>query len=197
MELTLPDGGTYTGETAENIPHGQGKAVWPDGKTYEGSWENGKMHGLGTMTWPDGKKYEGDFKDGEIFGFGTYSYPDGRKITGEWQGERKEYSNHPTKVSTKDNEIRTGAITLLRVVGYFFIVAGIICAILIWAELGTSEVTRGYLYTYTEKELNPVGIGLGLVVLVQGTGLGALFLVISQMAEDLGEIKRHISSKNY
>ena len=62
--------------------------------------------------------------------------------------------------------------------------------------MGTSEVRRGYLYIYTEKELNPVGIGLSLVVLVQGTGLCASFLVISQMAEDLGEIRGLISSKN-
>lgn len=195
MELTLPDGATYTGDTVENTPHGQGKAVWPDGKTYVGSWENGKMHGLGTMTWPDGKKYEGEFKDGEIFGFGTYSYPDGRKTTGEWQGEREDDA-HPIKASTNAEQATTGVITLLRIIGYIFIVAGIICAVLIWNELGTVEVTRGYLYTYAEKKLNPIGVGLGFAALVQGTGSGALFLVISQMAEDLGEIRRFISSKN-
>ena len=38
MEITLPDGGRYTGEVKEgSTPQGQGSCIWPDGSSYDGA----------------------------------------------------------------------------------------------------------------------------------------------------------------
>ncbi len=80
------NGGTYTGELKNGLPHGFGKLVYgndprqqsdyhyyrimPKGvqKTYEGSWENGKKHGSGKMIYEDGSVLEGFWGHGVYIG---------------------------------------------------------------------------------------------------------------------------------
>ena len=76
------DGGTYTGQWVNDIPHGHGRIVWPNGSIYEGDWLNGNRTGQGVFIWPDGTEAVGEFVDGEIHGQGTITWPDGQSRTG-------------------------------------------------------------------------------------------------------------------
>jgi hypothetical protein len=80
------NGGIYSGELKNELPHGYGKLVYdidprqqsdyhyfrimPKGvqKTYEGSWENGKKHGSGKMIYEDGSVLEGFWEQGVYIG---------------------------------------------------------------------------------------------------------------------------------
>lgn len=65
--VTLPDGGVYTGEAVKNFAFinicGKGKVRNMDGSTYEGEWENGRPNGYGIYTFPDGDFHKGFFDD--------------------------------------------------------------------------------------------------------------------------------------
>ena len=68
---TIPyDGGTYTGELLNGVPHGQGIATWPDGSKYVGEWRDGERHGQGLEILENGNKYVGEWKNGKPSGFG-------------------------------------------------------------------------------------------------------------------------------
>jgi hypothetical protein len=105
--------GTYVGEFADGIPHGEGtydSGVSP-GLKYKGEFRRGWMYGhgeiltktgvayvgrfaydfpegFGEMTWPDGRVFRGEFIRGLPDGQGTMHFGDGRRTTGFWrQGE--------------------------------------------------------------------------------------------------------------
>lgn len=101
-ERFLSNGDYYTGNWADNFPHGIGKYWWTDGCMYVGEWCKGKTMGKGLFSWPSGAVYEGDFKNGYMDGEGTYSGPNGDTYKGSWVMNLKhgygvkEYSNGDT-----------------------------------------------------------------------------------------------------
>ncbi|HSW36191.1 MAG TPA: FHA domain-containing protein [Candidatus Limnocylindrales bacterium] len=77
------DGGTYTGELKNGVPHGEGVMVYlsasksldfsqiirPSGvQKYSGAWKDGKKHGVGTMTYSDGSIRVGIWEYGQFIG---------------------------------------------------------------------------------------------------------------------------------
>ena len=83
-DKVLPNGDYYTGEWADNFPHGQGKYLWTDGCMYVGEWFKGKTMGKGRFSWPSGATYEGEFKSGFMDGTGTYTGSNGDTYKGQW-----------------------------------------------------------------------------------------------------------------
>ncbi|VFQ91140.1 unnamed protein product [Cuscuta campestris] len=98
----LPNGDYYTGQWADDAPHGHGKYWWTDGCMYVGDWFRGKPMGKGTFSWPSGAVYEGHFKSGYLDGDGTYTGPTGDTFRGSWVMNMKhglgvkEYTNGDT-----------------------------------------------------------------------------------------------------
>ncbi|XP_014489750.1 phosphatidylinositol 4-phosphate 5-kinase 5-like isoform X3 [Vigna radiata var. radiata] len=84
-EKVLPNGDYYTGEWANNFPHGLGKYLWTDGCMYVGDWYKGKTKGKGRFSWPSGATYEGEFKGGYMCGTGTYTGCSGETYKGHWE----------------------------------------------------------------------------------------------------------------
>ncbi|XP_061367566.1 phosphatidylinositol 4-phosphate 5-kinase 5-like [Gastrolobium bilobum] len=83
-EKVLPNGDYYTGQWANNFPHGEGKYLWTDGCMYVGEWFKGKNKGKGRFSWPSGATYEGEFKSGFMDGTGTYISCNGETYKGQW-----------------------------------------------------------------------------------------------------------------
>ncbi|KAI3425633.1 Phosphatidylinositol 4-phosphate 5-kinase [Psidium guajava] len=83
-EKLLSNGDFYTGQWADNLPHGHGKYLWTDGCMYVGQWHKGKSNGKGKFCWPSGATYEGEFKNGYMMGKGTYTGPSGDTYRGSW-----------------------------------------------------------------------------------------------------------------
>ncbi|KAF8009952.1 hypothetical protein BT93_J0815 [Corymbia citriodora subsp. variegata] len=83
-ERVLSNGDFYTGQWAENLPHGHGKYLWTDGCMYVGEWFKGKTMGKGKFCWPSGATYEGEFKSSYMDGKGTYTGPSGDTYRGSW-----------------------------------------------------------------------------------------------------------------
>lgn len=84
-EVTIDfDGGTYSGQALDGVPHGSGTWTHPDGIEYDGEWQNGKASGFGLMTWPNGDRYEGQWRDDMFNGTGTYHIHNGSLYDGEW-----------------------------------------------------------------------------------------------------------------
>lgn len=81
-------GGRYSGETLDGIPHGRGTIVWPDGTVYRGQWEGGRMEGEGEISWPSGAAYRGQWRDGRKHGAGTIFLPGGEALQGTWEHGR-------------------------------------------------------------------------------------------------------------
>ncbi|KAM6582949.1 hypothetical protein CsatB_009951 [Cannabis sativa] len=98
-EKVISNGDFYTGQWADNLPHGHGKYLWTDGCMYVGEWYKGKTTGKGKFSWPSGATYEGEFKNGFMDGKGTYTGSLGDTYRGYWvrnfkQGQGiKSYSN--------------------------------------------------------------------------------------------------------
>ena len=85
-ECVLPDGTTiiYTGEWANGMPEGQGKATYEYGDDYEGEWVNGKHCGQGVMTYYNGDVYEGEWENDKRNGQGKATYANGSVYDGNW-----------------------------------------------------------------------------------------------------------------
>ncbi|XP_031399947.1 phosphatidylinositol 4-phosphate 5-kinase 6-like isoform X1 [Punica granatum] len=83
-EKILSNGDFYTGQWADDLPHGRGKYLWTDGCMYVGEWRKGKTMGRGKFCWPSGATYEGEFKNGYMDGKGTYTGPAGDTYRGTW-----------------------------------------------------------------------------------------------------------------
>ncbi|XP_010067728.2 phosphatidylinositol 4-phosphate 5-kinase 6 [Eucalyptus grandis] len=83
-EKLLSNGDFYTGQWADNLPHGHGKYLWTDGCMYVGEWHKGRTNGKGKFCWPSGATYEGEFNNGYMDGKGTYTGPSGDTYRGSW-----------------------------------------------------------------------------------------------------------------
>ena len=79
------DGGTYTGDLANGVPHGQGRLEYDSGAVYEGQFVYGEPEGTGTYCYPDGDVYVGQMRDGLFYGTGTYTWAEGRTYEGQFQ----------------------------------------------------------------------------------------------------------------
>ncbi|RYZ94563.1 MAG: hypothetical protein EOP47_27625, partial [Sphingobacteriaceae bacterium] len=73
---------TYTGNTLNGIPHGNGTIKWTGGVTYTGELKNGQPDGTGTNTWPGGVTYKGSYSKGQLSGEGYLDYGKGASFTG-------------------------------------------------------------------------------------------------------------------
>ncbi len=68
------NGGTYTGELKDGVPHGYGTLIYPQSdvspgiitrgvRKYEGQWQDGRKHGEGIMSYPGGTVRKGTWAD--------------------------------------------------------------------------------------------------------------------------------------
>ncbi len=80
------------------------------------------------------------------------------------------------------------AISALKFFAWLDLIGGIVGAIWVWAEFGSTQVSSFYSST---TEANPMAIGIGAVVLLQGMFACALFLVIACIAESLIAIRKN------
>ena len=82
----------YTGEWANGMPEGQGKATYDDGNFYEGEWKNGMRCGEGRFTSPEsgGAVYDGAWENDNANGYGKCSWMDGEVYEGEWKDSRRD-----------------------------------------------------------------------------------------------------------
>ncbi len=78
------EGGTYTGQIKNGIPHGKGTWSHPSGRHYEGDFYEGNATGYGVLTFPGGERYVGYLVNGIAHGEGTMHHPDGRRVSGTW-----------------------------------------------------------------------------------------------------------------
>jgi amino acid transporter len=85
----------------------------------------------------------------------------------------------------------------LRLFAWIDLIAGLVGAILIWANLSSKEITKGGYYSYVEKVTDPLGVALGFVVLFQGMFLCALFLVVASIASNLNSINTILTDVSY
>jgi len=86
-----------------------------------------------------------------------------------------------------------GAITALKFFAWLDLIGGIVGAVWVWAQFGSTQVTSSYSST---TEANPVAIGIGVGVLLQGMFVCALFLVIASIAESLIAIRKKKLSRS-
>ncbi|CBZ35908.1 hypothetical protein, conserved [Leishmania donovani] len=78
-------GGTYTGQWARGLPHGQGTWQWSDGSRYSGAVAQYVPSGAGTLTSASSVQYTGDLQEGQAGGNGVWEdKARGLKYEGQW-----------------------------------------------------------------------------------------------------------------
>ena len=104
--ITFQDGGSYTGDVLNGLPHGKGRLTAANGMTIEGDFVNGytdgnvvinfnngggsytgtfrNNSGKGTMVFPNGDKLTGSFIGGACNGYGEYTWPSGDTYKGNF-----------------------------------------------------------------------------------------------------------------
>ncbi|KAI5685021.1 MORN repeat [Leishmania braziliensis] len=77
--------GTYTGNWARGLPHGQGIWQWSDGSRYSGGVAQYVPSGAGTLTSASSVQYTGDLQEGQAEGSGVWEdKARGLKYEGQW-----------------------------------------------------------------------------------------------------------------
>lgn len=72
VQMTWPDGSSYTGDLEDRLRHGKGTFTWPDGSSYKGGWVGDNEDGYGELRAPDGSIiFEGIWVGGLKHGAGT------------------------------------------------------------------------------------------------------------------------------
>lgn len=94
------DGGTYDGYWINDIPDGQGTAVYSDGSSYIGTFKNSLFHGYGIMTDSVGNKYDGHWMNGKRSGSGTITYNNGLVYNGMFVNDKINGQGEMISVST-------------------------------------------------------------------------------------------------
>ncbi|CBZ23858.1 conserved hypothetical protein [Leishmania mexicana MHOM/GT/2001/U1103] len=80
--------GTYTGQWARGLPHGQGTWEWSDGSRYSGAVAQYVPSGAGTLS-ASSVQYTGDFQEGQAGGNGVWEdKARGLKYEGQWLAGR-------------------------------------------------------------------------------------------------------------
>ncbi|KAG5474122.1 hypothetical protein CUR178_04233 [Leishmania enriettii] len=78
--------GTYTGQWARGLPHGQGTWRWSDGSRYSGAVAHYLPSGAGTLTGVSSFHYTGDLREGQAEGSGVWEdKARGLKYEGQWR----------------------------------------------------------------------------------------------------------------
>ena len=101
---------TYTGGWANDMPNGQGTAVFENGHVHEGEWKDGQPNGYGANTgyYENGNIksiYEGEWKDGYLNGYGSGTdYDKNGNITRRYEGEFKDGDQHGYGTDTQYGE---------------------------------------------------------------------------------------------
>ena len=135
--LTYADGGSYTGQWANDKKNGKGKNIWSNGNEYDGDWKDNRRHGQGKLTysdggyylgewnhdkksgrgvnkWANGDEYNGFWKDNKRHGQGTMTYTNGGQYKGEWVNDKREgegfnkWSNGDTYEGDWKNNVKHG-----------------------------------------------------------------------------------------
>ena len=75
----------YTGEWVNEMPEGQGKAIYESGSVYEGEWKSGMRCGEGQFTGADGRSYVGEWENDNFHGYGKHTWANGDVYEGEWE----------------------------------------------------------------------------------------------------------------
>ena len=81
---------TYTGDTVNSLPSGQGKAIYSHGGSYTGQWVQGVKEGLGTHTDGEGNRYHGYYASDLFHGLGRYTHNHGSSYYGSFVYDKKE-----------------------------------------------------------------------------------------------------------
>lgn len=92
-------GGTYTGELQDCLPHGQGEWLHPSGSRYVGEYLQGQRHGQGTLYFeghwhPEEIRYRGDWKNDMMHGYGVMYYGTGVDYYNWYEGEFQNNERH-------------------------------------------------------------------------------------------------------
>ncbi len=92
-------GGTYTGELRDCLPHGQGEWLHPSGSRYVGEYLQGQRHGQGTLYFeghwhPEEIRYRGDWKNDMMHGYGVMYYGTGVDYYNWYEGEFQNNERH-------------------------------------------------------------------------------------------------------
>ena len=82
--ITFNDGGSYTGQVLNGLPHGKGRLTAANGVTVEGDFVNGYPDGNVVINFNNGGSYTGTFRNNS--GQGTMVFPNGDKLTGSFVG---------------------------------------------------------------------------------------------------------------
>ena len=77
------NGDSYTGESLNNKPNGEGKYTSSKGYCYQGNWKNGNPHGKGKGVYPnEAGKFTGDYENGNKNGLGKICFEEGSVYEG-------------------------------------------------------------------------------------------------------------------
>jgi len=79
----------YSGQLTNEIPEGEGEAIYADGSGYKGQFKYGRRSGQGTISWSDGTTYTGQFLNNRFHGIGILSFPNGDRYEGEFRHGEK------------------------------------------------------------------------------------------------------------
>ncbi|CAD8118150.1 unnamed protein product [Paramecium sonneborni] len=112
-QYIFPDGGVYTGELKDGLPHGVGAISFENGSSFEGHFENGMKNGKGVYRWGDNSYYDGEFQNDAFNGYGEYYWSNGKWYKGQWiqgnmQGEGQFFSDGKTYKGEFENDKRNG-----------------------------------------------------------------------------------------
>lgn len=94
------DGGSYDGYWVNDIPDGQGTAVYSDGSVYVGTFKNSLFHGYGVMNDSVGNKYDGHWVNGKRSGNGTITYNNGLIYNGMFVNDKMNGEGEMISVTT-------------------------------------------------------------------------------------------------
>ncbi|MEJ8553126.1 hypothetical protein [Tepidibacter sp. Z1-5] len=100
------------------------------------------------------------------------------------QSEQQEITNTITTPSSKGK----GSIDALRMFGIVELICSIIVAIIIFAQIGTTE-------GYYRDEINPIGLGASLTILIQGVLFYLVTSVLCNIGEDVIIIKNKLNKE--
>lgn len=88
--LNYPDGSTYSGETDNDLPNGNGVRQYSDGTKYEGNFAGGYFHGFGKISMADGTVREGVWFKNELNGRGKETFKDGTTFEGSFIDDERQ-----------------------------------------------------------------------------------------------------------
>jgi hypothetical protein len=134
------DAGKFTGNTANGIPHGKGKADYDNGNKYNGEWSLASFQGEGEYNYSTGEAYDGNFHSNLKHGLGTFTYADGSTLQASFREDKAE---GPYKLTFPDGSFKFGTFESGKEKdNYVFVTEDKTTAILGMCKKGTEVGTR-------------------------------------------------------